>query len=486
MTTNRGLSVAAEADASQKSEARAGGACALLGGSVHARDSLPLRLDDPRFRLPGTCDRTGATTGRVKSRVPFEASGENMSLVRPFCGVRPDDDLADRIIALPYDVMNRREAREMVRQNPSSFLRVTRSDALLEDAIPQHGEVAYNRARTELSSMKQSGLLVQDEAPCFYLYRQTWRGQTQTGLMALAAVAEYDEGTIKKHELTRPKKEQDRVDHIAALGAQTGVVFLAWRDAEVRECRSLIGRLADRIVPAWRVVTDDGVTHSLMVVRSAEDMGEIQRTFGRLSALYVADGHHRSAAASRVCAARRGAGGSDGFLAGLFPDAELQVLAYNRVVRDLNGHTPETFLAGIERDFILTPDVDAEPEARGTFTMRLDGRWYGLRPRQGMVPVTDPVGRLDVAVLQDRVLEPLLGITDPRRDERIQFVGGIRGAGALEAAVDEGRAAVAFHCFPTGMDQLFDVADANLLMPPKSTWFEPKLRGGVVIHEFAH
>jgi uncharacterized protein (DUF1015 family) len=409
-----------------------------------------------------------------------------MSVVRPFCGVRPDDSIADRIIALPYDVMNRSEAREMVRQSPTSFLRVTRSDALLEDSIPQHGDVAYNRARSELTAMKKDGLLVQDEAPCFYLYRQTWRGRTQTGLMALAAVAEYDTGTIKKHELTRPKKEQDRVDHIAALGAQTGVVFLAWRDSEVPDCRALLARLAERLKPAWQVSTDDGVTHSLRVVDGAEDVQEIQAVFGRVSALYVADGHHRSAAASRVCAARMGSDGSDGFLAGLFPDAELQVLAYNRVVRDLHGHTPETFLAGIERDFIITPDVAAEPTERGTFTMRLQGRWYGLRPRQGVVPTEDPVGSLDVAVLQNRVLEPLLGITDPRRDERIQFVGGIRGAGALEAAVDEGSSAVAFYCFPTGMDQLFDVADADLLMPPKSTWFEPKLRGGVVIHEFDH
>ena len=395
-----------------------------------------------------------------------------MSLVRPFRGVRPIDNLADRIIALPYDVMSRAEAREMVAQEPRSFLRVTRSDALLDDDVPQHGAVAYSRARSELTSMKRDGLLQQDDAPCFYLYRQTWRGRTQTGLMALAAVAEYDAGSIKKHELTRPKKEQDRVDHIETLSAQTGLVFLAWRDAAAQSCRSLLGRLA-------------GVEHALTVVDAPSDVQEIQDTFAQLDALYVADGHHRSAAASRVCAALEGARGSDGFLAGLFPDSELQVLAYNRVVRDLHGHTVESFLAGVERNFVVTPDVGPEPSTRGTFTMRLDGHWYGLAPRAGVVPADDPVGRLDVAVLQDRILEPLLGITDPRRDERILFVGGIRGAGALAAAVDEGRAAVAFHCFPTGMDQLFDVADAGRLMPPKSTWFEPKLRGGVVIHEFS-
>lgn len=408
-----------------------------------------------------------------------------MSLVRPFCGVRPIDNLADRIIALPYDVMSRAEAREMVSQEPHSFLRVTRSDALLDDDVPQHGAVAYSKARSELTSMKHDGLLQQDGAPCFYLYRQTWRGRTQTGLMALAAVAEYDAGSIKKHELTRPKKEQDRVDHIETLGAQTGLVFLAWRDAAAQSCRSLLRQLSERLQPAWHVETSDGVEHALTVVDAPADVQEIQETFAQLDALYVADGHHRSAAASRVCAARGGAQGTDGFLAGLFPDSELQVLAYNRVVRDLNGHSVESFLAGVERNFIVTPDVAPEPATRGTFTMRLDGRWYGLAPRAGVVPANDPVGRLDVAVLQDRILEPLLGISDPRRDERIQFVGGIRGAGALTAAVDEGRAAVAFHCFPTGMDQLFDVADAGRLMPPKSTWFEPKLRGGVVIHEFS-
>ncbi|MBO85038.1 MAG: hypothetical protein CL927_06740 [Deltaproteobacteria bacterium] len=409
-----------------------------------------------------------------------------MAIVRPFRGVRPVDALANRIIALPYDVMNRAEARAMVAAEPRSFLRVTRSDALLDDVVSQHGEVAYQRARSELTAMKREGLLQQDATPCFYLYRQTWRGRTQTGLMALASVAEYDAATIKKHELTRPKKEQDRVDHIEALGAQTGLVFLAWRDAEAQACRELLQRLAERLEPSWSVETSDGVSHALTVIDAPADIQALQSTFAQLDALYVADGHHRSAAASRVCASRGGVDGSDGFLAGLFPDSELQVLAYNRVVRDLNGHSADRFLAGVERNFEITPDVAPEPGERGTFTMRLGKRWYGLKPRAGVVPANDPVGRLDVAVLQERILEPLLGISDPRRDERIQFVGGIRGAAALEAAVDSGNAAVAFHCFPTGMDQLFDVADADRLMPPKSTWFEPKLRGGVVIHEFNH
>jgi uncharacterized protein (DUF1015 family) len=408
-----------------------------------------------------------------------------MSVVRPFRGVRPDNARAHQIIALPYDVMSRAEARQMVADTPTSFLRVTRSDALLDDSISEHGEVAYSRAKQELESMKAAGLLQQDSTPCFYLYRQTWRGRTQTGLMALASVAEYDADAIKKHELTRPAKEQDRVDHIEALGAQTGLVFLAWRDNATPDCRALLARLADARAPAWTVETSDGVEHSLFVVDVADDVAAIAAAFETVGALYVADGHHRSAAASRVCAARNGAGGSDGFLAGIFPDSELQVLAYNRVVQDLNGHTEAEFLERLAADFVVAPGAPAVPDRRGQFTMRLGGQWYSLVPRDGIVPASDPVGRLDVAVLQDRVLGPLLGISDPRRDDRIQFVGGIRGAGALEAAVDSGEAAVAFHCYPTGMDQLFDVADAGMLMPPKSTWFEPKLRGGVVVHEFS-
>jgi len=408
-----------------------------------------------------------------------------MAIVRPFRGVRPENSRAERIIALPYDVMDRAEARAMLADNPESFLRVTRSDGLLPDSVPQHGTEAYTLARKELLQMKADGLLQQDAAPCFYLYRQTWRGQTQTGLMALASVAEYDAGTIKKHELTRPKKEQDRVDHVQTLGAQTGLVFLAWRDQDAPGCRVLLGQLAGAHAPAWTVDTPDGVTHALTPITSADEVGAVQAAFAQLGALYVADGHHRSAAASRVCALRDGAGGSDGFLAGIFPDTELQVLAYNRVVRDLNGHSPEGFLAAVSEKFVVTPGVAPEPTARGTLTMRLGGTWYGLTPKPEVVPTEDPVGRLDVAVLQDQVLAPLLGISDPRTNERIRFVGGIRGYAALEGAVDSGEAAVAFHVFPTGLDQLFDVADAGMLMPPKSTWFEPKLRGGVVIHQFA-
>lgn len=405
-----------------------------------------------------------------------------MAHIRPFRGIRPADALAGDIIALPYDVMNRAEAREMVSSNPRSFLRITRSDAELPDSVDEHSREAYDAGRAALDSFLADGLLQQDASDCFYLYTQTWRGSTQVGLMALCSVDEYDAGTIKKHELTRPTKEQDRVDHIDAMDAQTGLVFLAYRDRP--DVAAAMSRAADGPV-AWDVTTGDGVRHQLQVVAGDSDVAAVQAAFAGVDALYIADGHHRSAAASRVAAARAGAGTSGWFLAGIFPDSQLQVLAYNRAVADLAGRGTDEFMAAISERFEVAPTDAPAPDRRGCFTMYLDGAWHRLTPRPGVVPKDDPVGRLDAAVLQDNVLAPLLGITDPRRDTRVRFVGGIRGHEALSGAVDRGEAAVAFHLYPTGMDQLFDVADADLLMPPKSTWFEPKLRAGVVLHRIS-
>lgn len=407
-----------------------------------------------------------------------------MPRLRAFRGLRARDDLAQHVIALPYDVMNTEEAREMVAEEPRSFLRVTRPDAIMPPGADMHSEEAYAVARRELAAMRAEGLLVQDKLPSLYLYRQTWRGRTQVGVVGLCATEDYDTGRIKKHELTRPKKEQDRVDHIEALDAQTGLVFLAYRDRSER-LRAAIAAAAE-CVPSWIVTTADGVEHVLQRVSDPVRVQELEEAMGELDAFYVADGHHRAAAASRVATRRKGVGSSGWFLCGLFPDSELQVLAYNRVVADLNGHSPAAFRAALERDFILEEGAAPEPPARGSFTMYLrdeSGRasWTLCTPRPGVVP-DHPVGRLDASVLQERVLAPLLGIENPRTDERIDFVGGIRGSAALTKPVDTGRADVAFHMFPTGIDQLFDVADADLLMPPKSTWFEPKLRAGAVVH----
>ena len=403
-----------------------------------------------------------------------------MPRIRAFRGLRARDELAQHVIALPYDVMNTEEARAMVAAEPLSILLVTRPDSIMEPGADMHGPGAYALARQQLDAMVEDGTLVQDALPSLYLYRQTWRGRTQVGVVALCATEDYDRGIIKKHELTRPKKEQDRVDHIEATDAQTGLVFLAYRDESDR-LRSAIAAAAE-CVPNWIVTTDDGVEHVLQRVSDPQSVKRIQDAMAELDAFYVADGHHRAAASSRVAQHRQGAGTSGWMLAGLFPDSQLQVMAYNRVVFDLNGHSPEDFRDAVEQHFELEDGVEAEPARRGTFTMYVGGTWTLCTPREGVVPEADPVGRLDAAVLQDRILAPLLGITNHRTDDRIDFVGGIRGAAALTAPVDAGTAAVAFHMFPTGMDQLFDVADADLLMPPKSTWFEPKLRAGVVVH----
>lgn len=402
-----------------------------------------------------------------------------MARIRPFRGLRPRDELANDVIAPPYDVLSEAEARAIVASQPRSFLRVTRSEVDLPEGSDSHGAAAYAKARENLDRYIEEGILVRDDAPRHYLYQLTWQGHTQTGLMTLCATEDYDAGTIKRHELTRPDKEQDRVDHIQALDAQTGLVFLAYRD-NPRIAAAM--RQAAEAEPAWRVTTDDGVEHALTVVSEPDHVAALEEAFGALPALYVADGHHRTAAASRVAAARGGSGTSGWFLSGLFPDSELRVLAYNRLVLDLNGHTPKVLLAALEADFVVKKVDDPVPTERGSFTMYLDGQWRLLTARPGRIPEDDPVGAIDASVLQDRVLRPLLGIENPRTDNRVAFVGGIRGHAALSRAVDAGEAAVAFHLVPTGLDQLFAVADAGLLMPPKSTWFEPKLRGGVLVH----
>ena len=406
-----------------------------------------------------------------------------MAHVRPFPGLRPADAHAGDVIAPPYDVLNRAEARAILSKNPRSFLQVTRPDAAVGPEVDEHAPEVYAAARAHLAQMIADGLVVQDAAPCYYLYRQSWRGRTQTALMAACSVDEYDNGLIKRHELTRPDKEQDRVDHIEAIDVQTGLVFLAYRD-DNDALRDVLAK-ANAAPPAWEATTDDAVTHALTVIDDAALIAAITAEVAKLPALYVADGHHRSAAASRVNKARGGAGSSGWFLAGIFPDSQLEILAYNRVVTDLAGHSPAALRAAIGERFVLTPGVAPEPVARGLITMYLEGQWWGLAPKPGVVPEGDPVGSLDVAVLQDNVLGPLLGIANPRTDTRIQFVGGVRGPAALQAPVDAGEAAVAFHLFPTGLDQLFAVADAGALMPPKSTWFEPKLRGGVLAHRIA-
>ncbi len=398
-----------------------------------------------------------------------------MAKLRPFRGVRPGPGLAAEVVAPPYDVLSEAEARAIFRRQPRSFLQVTRPEVCMPEGSDAHSPAAYERARQNLEAMLADGTLIRDGAPSLYLYGQHMGAHRQLGLMALCSVDEYDAGAIKKHEHTRPDKEQDRVDHMRALGAQVGLVFLTYRQTD--DLAALMTWPARE--PAFDVTTEDGVRHILWRL---EDTEPLLRAFDQVPALYIADGHHRSAAASRNAAAVGPQPGAHRwFLAGIFPDDQLQVMAYNRVVSDLSGHEPAALRGAIAEHFAIGPAPGPDPTERGTVHMYLEGRWWALT-RRPHLRSEDPVADLDVAVLQERVLAPLLGIADPRRDTRIRFVGGIRGHEALSGPVDRGEAAVAFSLYPTGLDELFRVADAGDVMPPKSTWFEPKLRGGVVVN----
>ena len=396
-----------------------------------------------------------------------------MADVRPFRALRPRDDLAHAVIAPPYDVLTEAEARAIAK-NPMSFVHVTRSEVDLPEGADAHSTQAYAKARENLDSFRAKGWLVQDPQATYYLYGQTMGDHRQVGILAACSVEEYDRGDIAKHEFTRPDKEDDRTHHMDVLNAQVGLVFLTYRSTPSVD--GLLEALASA-PPAWRVTTDDGVEHAFWPV-PLDRVTELQQAFSDVPQLYVADGHHRSAAASRIHAKRADAA-SAYFLAGIFPSDRLQVMAYNRVVHDLNGHTDVELLQAIAEDFELSEGPDA-PVRRGEFAMYLSGRWYCLVPKQ--VP-NDPVGCLDASVLQNQLLRPLLGIDDPRRSTRITFVGGIHGPARLQELTDRQGTGVAFHLYPTGLDQLFAVADLGEVMPPKSTWFEPKLRGGVAIRE---
>lgn len=400
-----------------------------------------------------------------------------MSEIRPFRAVRAANARAAAVIAPPYDVMNEAEARAIIEANPESFVRVSRPEAVLPPGSDPHSPAAYTAARSEFAEMVASGALTRDGTRSYYLYGQTMGTHFQVGLVASFSVDEYDRDLIKKHEFTRPDKERDRVAHIEATNCQTGMVFLAYRDQE--PLNSLIQK-GTTAAPEWRVTTEDGVEHVLWRISDPAAVDAITRAAAELPCTYVADGHHRSAAASLVNKARAGQEGGHGwFLAGLFPASTLQILAYNRAVKDLYGHTPDTFLAAVRAHYDVTETSTPTPAGPGNATMYLGGKWYHLHAHD--VP-TDPVEALDVSMLQNRVLRPLLGIDNPRTDKRIDFVGGIRGWQELVKLVDAGTHAVAFHMYPTSLDQLFAVADSGNVMPPKSTWFEPKLRDAVAMH----
>ncbi|GAB1477012.1 DUF1015 domain-containing protein [Bacillota bacterium] len=410
-----------------------------------------------------------------------------MATVRPFAALRPAARYAERVISLPYDVMNRREAARLAENNPYSFLHICRSEIDLPDLSNPYDSDVYLRAKKNLDDSVSAGILIRDDNPSFYIYRQSMDGRIQTGIVGCVSVDEYMEGIIKKHEYTRVEKELDRINHFDICNANTEPVFLTYRNNEA------LGKLIDGWIkghePAYDFVSGDGIGHALWVVNDPAVIGSIGRLFKEIPYLYIADGHHRSASAAKVSMKRRQASPDyrgdeefNFFMAVIFPDTDLHIFDYNRVVNDLKGLTAADFLESLSGLFEVENmgESSYSPEAKHVFSMYLEGNWYKLTAKASII--TDhAIKGLDVSLLQDYVLGPILGINDPRTDSRIDFVGGIRGLEELKFRVDNGMAA-AFALYPVSMDDLLKVADQNEVMPPKSTWFEPKLGSGLFVH----
>jgi uncharacterized protein (DUF1015 family) len=410
-----------------------------------------------------------------------------MAIIKPFRGLRPPRELAYRVAALPYDVMNIAEARAMAQANPDSFLHVSRPEIDLPDEIDCHDEPVYLQGRQNLAEFISRGVLRKEAQDCFYIYRQSMGTITQTGLVVCASVDDYQSGVIKKHEHTRPDKEEDRVRHIDYLDANDEPVFYLSRSCDEVE-RILEGVTCG--APEYDFIADDGVAHTLWVIADVALIERLTVLFKTIPRLYVADGHHRSAAAGRVRELRRGENPAhtgqeeyNFFLTVIFPEDQLHIMSYNRAVKDLHGLTTAEFIAHIKASFEISPAQETvAPQARHNFGMYLDGNWYHLHAKPVSVNEADTVDRLDVSILQNNLLGPLLGIHNPRTDKRIHFVGGIRGNDELVKLVDSGEYAVAFSLYPTSIQELIELADQDQIMPPKSTWFEPKLRSGLFVH----
>ncbi len=402
-----------------------------------------------------------------------------MATIKPFAALRPKPELAARICELPYDVMSSDEARTLAAGNPLSFLRVSKPEIDLPPGTDPYAPEVYAKGRENFQKLIAAGALRQDSQPCFYLYRQIMGSHSQTGLVAVARCEEYQRGIIKKHELTRPDKEDDRVRHIEALNSQTGPVFLTYRAV------AALDELATKrssSVPNIDFTAPDGVRHTAWVLSDAAGISAIESGFARIPFLYIADGHHRSAAAARVFQSRNGAGHSGGFLTVIFPHNQMQILPYNRVLKDLNGLSPEQLLAKLDAVFIIKDAGAAKPLRKHELGFYLGGKWRTLNFRPQFAATSDPIEKLDVTLLQKFVLAPLFGIEDQRTSKRINFVGGIRGTAELEKLVNSGEYACAFSMFPTSIEDLMTIADAGGIMPPKSTWFEPKLRDAMFCH----
>ena len=411
-----------------------------------------------------------------------------MAEIRPFVCVRPAEELASRVAALPYDVYNRQEAKEEVQREPLSFLKIDRAETNFDDSVDTYAPEVYQKAKELLQKDKQEGVYITDEDRSYYIYQLVMDGRPQTGLVACSSVDDYMNHVIKKHENTREDKEIDRITHVDTCSAQTGPIFLAYRSD--KGIHDIVASYVENETPIYDFTAVDGIAHRVWKIAKKEDVDAIYKAFQNIQQIYIADGHHRAASAVKVGLKRRqenpGYTGEEEFnyfLSVLFPHDELRILDYNRTVKDLNGRSLTQFLEEISKNFIVEKaEGQVRPEKKGTFGMYTEGQWYHLTAKPELFEGKDAVGSLDVSVLQDYLLGPVLGIGDPRTDQRIDFIGGIRGLSELEKRADSDMK-ISFSMYPTSISELFDVADQELLMPPKSTWFEPKLRSGLFIHE---
>ncbi len=405
-----------------------------------------------------------------------------MAIIKPFKALRPQPQLAKQVASLPYDVLNSTEAKIEAQGNPYSFLHITKSEIDLSDKTDVHAPEVYQQAKNNLDAFIQRDVLFRESKDCYYIYQLIMNGRSQTGLVCVSSVDDYENGIIKKHEFTRPEKEQDRINHITVSGAQTGNVFLAYRSNV--HVDAVIDKWKTTKTAAYDFTAEDGIQHTVWIVSDSEVVEEITRLFKEeVPCTYIADGHHRAASAAKVRAqlGAKATPAADYFLTTLFPSNQLYIMDYNRVIKDLNGLSAAAFLAALEKSFEVTllGKQTYRPEALHTMGLYLENNWYRLTAKKGTY-TNDPIGVLDVSVLQEQVLGPILGIMDQRTDKRIDFVGGIRGLIALEQRVDSGEMACAFSLYPVTIDQLFTIADSGNVMPPKSTWFEPKLRDGLL------
>lgn len=413
-----------------------------------------------------------------------------MAVVRAFKAIRPTTELAEKVAALPYDVMNTEEAREMVKDNPYSFLHVDKAEIDLDPSIDHYDKVVYEKAAENLKNMRKKGTLIQEEVASLYIYKQVMDGRAQIGLVGCTSIDDYINNLIKKHENTRADKEQDRINHVDYTNSNTGPIFLTYRAK--KEITDSVNAWIEVHKPVYDFVSEDGIGHTVWVIDDKAVIAALEEAFKGIDYLYIADGHHRNASAVKVGLKRREQNPSftgneefNFYLSVMFPDEQLHIMDYNRLVKDLNGNSTEEFMTKIKEKF----DVEQykgqgqyRPEAKHSFGMFLDNKWYVLKAKVGSYNENNPVDRLDVSIMQNNLLRPILGIQDPRTDNRIDFVGGIRGLKELERRVADDMK-VAFSMYPTSIEDLMAIADAGEVMPPKSTWFEPKLRSGLFVHE---